>query len=296
MRRVGSATGFLLQDGLGSVRGESQTGSGTTNWRDYGPYGMPSNDNGLTAANGRGYINERFDPETGLQYLHARYYDSHLGRFLSPNAWDPTIPEVDFNRYSYSLNDPINGSAPLGRLHVAELDANGSQLSLRDTVRESGKRETSYTAAGPKAGQMQYEAMLNLAPSRLLTKPKTLRPDPKLVEALRKKEEAAKKKAENLAKAAAKEANETVINRQGGESEGTGSANQEGKGDFGDDGGRSKEIEDAAIVATMTTGGSLVGQAIGQGLTRTSVGGTIGAAIGGLIGGLVGTVITVFSD
>ncbi len=43
---------------------------------------MPSNDNGLTVANGRGYINERFDPETGLQYLHARYYDPNLGRFL----------------------------------------------------------------------------------------------------------------------------------------------------------------------------------------------------------------------
>ncbi len=108
VRRVGSATGFLLKDGLGSVRFESQTG-GTSAWRDYGPYGMPSNDNGLTAANGRGYINERFDPETGLQYLHARYYDPNLGRFLSPDTWDPTIPGVDINRYAYAGNDPING-------------------------------------------------------------------------------------------------------------------------------------------------------------------------------------------
>ncbi len=108
VRRVGSATGFLLKDGLGSVRFESQTG-GTSAWRDYGPYGMPSNDNGLTVANGRGYINERFDPETGLQYLHARYYDPNLGRFLSPDTWDPTIPGVDINRYAYAGNDPING-------------------------------------------------------------------------------------------------------------------------------------------------------------------------------------------
>ncbi len=113
MRRVGSATGFLLQDGLGSVRFESQTG-GTSAWRDYGPYGMPSNDNGLTVANGRGYINERFDPETGLQYLHARYYDPHLGRFLSPDTWDPTIPGVDINRYAYSMNEPINSADPYG--------------------------------------------------------------------------------------------------------------------------------------------------------------------------------------
>ncbi len=59
---LGSATGFLLKDGLGSVRFESQTG-GTSSWRDYGPYGMPSNDNGLTVANGRGYINERSTPK-----------------------------------------------------------------------------------------------------------------------------------------------------------------------------------------------------------------------------------------
>ncbi len=124
VRRVGSATGFLLQDGLGSVRGENQVGIGSFTWRDYGPYGMPSNDNGLTAANGRGYINERFDPETGLQYLHARYYDPHLGRFLSPDTWDPTLPGVDINRYAYAGNDPINGMDPGGHVTLIK-DANG---------------------------------------------------------------------------------------------------------------------------------------------------------------------------
>jgi hypothetical protein len=114
---------------------------------------------------------------------------ANLGRFLSPNTWDPTIPEVDFNRYSYSLNDPINGSAPLGRLHFAELDANGAQLSLSDAPQVSGGlgQGTSNTVGG----QMQYEVILNLAPSSLLTKPKALRPDPKLLEARRRKEEAA---------------------------------------------------------------------------------------------------------
>ncbi|WP_375374122.1 RHS repeat-associated core domain-containing protein [Ensifer sp. ENS12] len=32
----------------------------------------------------RGYIGERFDPETGLQYLNARYYDPKFGRCISP--------------------------------------------------------------------------------------------------------------------------------------------------------------------------------------------------------------------
>ncbi|MCB1433672.1 MAG: RHS repeat-associated core domain-containing protein [Alphaproteobacteria bacterium] len=62
----------------------------------------------------------RFPPnETGLQYLHARYYDSDLGRFLSPDTWDPILAGVDINRYAYAGNDPINGSDPNG--HIAFL-------------------------------------------------------------------------------------------------------------------------------------------------------------------------------
>jgi RHS repeat-associated protein len=81
--------------------------------------------NGLTAFTSYGkpltpplaskaYINERYDTETGLQYLHARYYDPALNRFLSPDTWDPILASVDVNRYAYSLNDPVNGSDPNG--------------------------------------------------------------------------------------------------------------------------------------------------------------------------------------
>ncbi len=40
--------------------------------------------------------------ETGLQYLHARYYDPDLGRFLTPDTWDPILAGVDINRYAYA--------------------------------------------------------------------------------------------------------------------------------------------------------------------------------------------------
>jgi RHS repeat-associated protein len=66
------------------------------------------------ALTNKAYINERFDPETGLQYLHARYYDPNLGRFLTPDTWDPMLPGVDFNRYAYAGNDPVNASDPNG--------------------------------------------------------------------------------------------------------------------------------------------------------------------------------------
>jgi uncharacterized protein RhaS with RHS repeats len=47
-------------------------------------------------------------------YLNARYYDPALGRFISPDDWDPTIVGVGTNRYAYAGNDPVNKSDPNG--------------------------------------------------------------------------------------------------------------------------------------------------------------------------------------
>jgi len=71
----------------------------------------------LSPSEPKGWIGEHTDPETGLTYLHARYYDAALGRFLSPDWWDVSDPGVGTDRYGYSLGDPVNKS-----------DANGHQL------------------------------------------------------------------------------------------------------------------------------------------------------------------------
>lgn len=57
-----------------------------------------------------------------LDYMHARYYDPNLGRFLSID------PEMDvkritpnpqmWNRYAYVTNDPLNSTDPTGRSQV----------------------------------------------------------------------------------------------------------------------------------------------------------------------------------
>ncbi|MER8734482.1 RHS repeat-associated core domain-containing protein, partial [Mesorhizobium sp. M1227] len=62
----------------------------------------------------KSYIGERFDPETGLLYLNARYMDPVLGRFISPDIMDPTMAGVGTNRYAYAGNDPVNKSDPSG--------------------------------------------------------------------------------------------------------------------------------------------------------------------------------------
>jgi RHS repeat-associated protein len=107
-----ATTDFMYRDHLGTARVVFRAGI-SNDATTYGPYGMPTNPTSALIGS-KGYINERFDPETGLQYLHARYYDPNLGRFLTPDTWDPTLPGVDINRYAYSLNDPVNGSDPNG--------------------------------------------------------------------------------------------------------------------------------------------------------------------------------------
>jgi RHS repeat-associated protein len=59
----------------------------------------------------RGWIDQRNDPETGLTYLHARYYDSQLGLFLSP---DPIGVQGGLNLYGYGLGNPISNADRTG--------------------------------------------------------------------------------------------------------------------------------------------------------------------------------------
>src|SRR5205807_872270 len=50
-----------------------------------------------------------------LTYMHARYYSAALGRFLSvdPMPGNSEAPQ-SWNRYSYTLNDPLNFTDPSG--------------------------------------------------------------------------------------------------------------------------------------------------------------------------------------
>jgi RHS repeat-associated protein len=114
VRREGTQTLYLIKDHLASNRLTIPQSAAALQAHAYGPYGNPRITNAATVPTGRGYINERFDPETGLQYLHARYYDPELGRFLTPDTLDPILNGVDVNRYAYSGNDPINFSDPNG--------------------------------------------------------------------------------------------------------------------------------------------------------------------------------------
>ncbi|GGG23562.1 hypothetical protein GCM10010924_61400 [Rhizobium wenxiniae] len=70
---------FLHRDHLSSVRIVTDGAGTETEKTAYVSYGEPTN---KAMATKKGYIGERFDAETGLMYLNARYYDPAFGRFV----------------------------------------------------------------------------------------------------------------------------------------------------------------------------------------------------------------------
>lgn len=108
---TGATKAFLHRDHLASVRLVTDATGAIVEATNYASYGERLNTGFQTQ---KSYIGERFDPETGLLYLNARYMDPVLGRFISPDDWDPILPGVGTNRYAYAQNDPINKSDPNG--------------------------------------------------------------------------------------------------------------------------------------------------------------------------------------
>jgi RHS repeat-associated protein len=176
VKREGTQTDFMVKDHLASNR--VMTRLGTEHKRfDYGPYGQPLSSNGATTPNAslpqtKGYINERFDPETGLQYLHARYYDPDLGRFTSPDWFDPWKEGVDINRYAYAGNDPINFSDPNGHRTEPRNRRSESERRRQEELRQIradwfGKGNAVPCACGssmPRGGGRSFNSIENLGP------------------------------------------------------------------------------------------------------------------------------------
>ncbi|WP_421695365.1 RHS repeat-associated core domain-containing protein [Aestuariivirga sp.] len=94
-----------------------------------------------------------FDPESGLQYLHARYYDPLLGRFLSPDTWDPDLAGVDINRYAYAGDDPVNGSDANGHIETSGLKLNANDHSNSESTKEGNRGSTDSVSSAEKGGK-----------------------------------------------------------------------------------------------------------------------------------------------
>jgi len=95
-----AATSYFHADGLGSISSLSNAAGSIANTYTYDSFGK------LTASTGSlvnpfQYTARESDPETGLYYYCARYYDPNAGRFLSE---DPLGSGGGINFYGYAGN------------------------------------------------------------------------------------------------------------------------------------------------------------------------------------------------
>jgi RHS repeat-associated protein len=112
LEQLGSTASYPLGDALGSVRTlETPTPSalGTTSYDAFGSVRSQSGQQSIF-----GFTGQQTDP-TGLSFLRARYYNSSLGRFTSPDSVQPNAPGTQgYNLYAYVANNATTDTDPAG--------------------------------------------------------------------------------------------------------------------------------------------------------------------------------------
>jgi RHS repeat-associated protein len=113
---------YVCQDALSSVLSVSDDNGNVLQRYRYSAFGeqkvLDANFNSVTDASPIpfAYTGREWEPEVGMYFYRARFYDPVLGRFISR---DPIgLSSGDVNFYAYVGNDPINYVDPLGLLQA----------------------------------------------------------------------------------------------------------------------------------------------------------------------------------
>jgi RHS repeat-associated protein len=139
---------WYVTDHLGSVRAVTDV-DGKKVWSaDYLAFGTQyGKDSDTDFEELHSFTGKELDPDTGLYYYCARWYDSELGRFVSEDpAGDPNNP----NLYVYGANNPLRYSDPTG---LYGYDASTGTISHADgTITDTNGNVISTPPGGSNPG------------------------------------------------------------------------------------------------------------------------------------------------
>ena len=129
-------TTYVLTDVQGTVLAREDAHGTTIAEYDYRPYGQVQ---AGPATAGPGYTGHVSDPDTGLVYMQARYYDPEMGRFVSADPLGPTPGNAsNFNRYGYASDNPVVNIDPDGKqeesAEVLEAENRAAMQRLRPNL------------------------------------------------------------------------------------------------------------------------------------------------------------------
>lgn len=105
---------YYYTDAQGTVLAEADAQGNVTRQSDYTPYGREVI--GASTSAKPGYTGHMTDPDTGLVYMKARYYDPDIGRFLSVDVFRASAGDpFSTNLYVYAHAAPSMLTDPDGR-------------------------------------------------------------------------------------------------------------------------------------------------------------------------------------
>ncbi|MGB8648692.1 MAG: RHS repeat-associated core domain-containing protein, partial [Anaerolineae bacterium] len=132
---VGGTVYYLHNDHLSGTNVVTNQSGGFVSRQTYYAFGTIRTVEGTTPTD-YGFTGQKFDSSDALMYYGTRYYDPQLGRFLQADtimagAGNPQ----HFNRYSYTLNNPLRYMDPSGHM---EADPNGGGCDPSDPTCNGG--------------------------------------------------------------------------------------------------------------------------------------------------------------
>ena len=130
----------LYTDHLGSTVTQSTLSGGAVGGTNtyYLPYGSYRGTPPTQTLTDRDFTGQRENRELGLLYYQARFYVPSIGRFASADTIvpDPANPQ-QFNRYTYSLNSPLNYSDPTGHRTCSSQQATSGDETCNQNAKDS---------------------------------------------------------------------------------------------------------------------------------------------------------------
>ena len=114
--RDAGGTFYLLTDHLGSVVAVLDASGAVVGEQRYRPFGQQRLTPGITQTD-RGFTGQQSLSAAGLVDFNARWVDTFLGTFGSPDSLIPNLfnPQA-LNRYSYVANNPLRYTDPTGHM------------------------------------------------------------------------------------------------------------------------------------------------------------------------------------
>ena len=109
-----SVVSYYHTDGLGSTRTLTNSAQTVTDTYTYDAFGNLLDKTGVTV-NDYLYTGEFFDANIGFYYLHARYMNPALGRFVTQDSFDGFHNDpYSLHKYLYAHANPVNHIDPSG--------------------------------------------------------------------------------------------------------------------------------------------------------------------------------------